>query len=54
MSQRPKLLGIDVGAKVERGGNWRWANQDGKLVYTESTCIDVQIDHCVVIKYMLF
>ncbi|XP_071147139.1 E3 ubiquitin-protein ligase MIB2-like [Mytilus edulis] len=29
MTQRQKLLGIDVGARVVRGANWRWANQDG-------------------------
>ncbi|CAC5382190.1 MIB [Mytilus coruscus] len=29
MTQRQKLLGIDVGARVIRGANWRWANQDG-------------------------
>lgn len=29
MSQRHKLLGIDIGARVIRGANWRWANQDG-------------------------
>ena len=29
MAQRQKLIGIDIGAKVLRGPNWRWANQDG-------------------------
>ena len=32
MAQRQKLIGIDIGAKVLRGPNWRWADQDGKLL----------------------
>ena len=42
MSEKVKLWGIFPGAKVKRGPDWKWNNQDGRYKNVSYTAYDAK------------